>query len=159
MYLVFTRASCEIYCRRLRSLLILCDVFRALINSLSVDSCELMICVLLRCDRRGSSGVKWKSNSTWQQDSMCTFYSCHPVVLLSECVTEGMQPTTGWWKGLLLVQSGEFMLPSQAANCLLHRNVNTNDTRLTFDCTSAANCQRIVDFSEKRVSWGRRKWC
>ena len=34
MYLVFTRMPGENYCRRLRSLLYLCDVFRALINSI-----------------------------------------------------------------------------------------------------------------------------
>ena len=35
MYLVITRMPCESYRRRLRSLLLsLCDVFRALINSL-----------------------------------------------------------------------------------------------------------------------------
>ena len=34
MYLVFTCMPGERYCRRLRSLLGLCDVFRALINSL-----------------------------------------------------------------------------------------------------------------------------
>ena len=34
MYLVFTRMPGERYRRRLRSLLYLCDVFRALINSL-----------------------------------------------------------------------------------------------------------------------------
>ena len=35
MYLLFTRMPCESYRRRLRSLLLfLCDVFRALINSL-----------------------------------------------------------------------------------------------------------------------------
>ena len=34
MYLVFTRMPSESYRRRLRSLLYLCDIFRALINSL-----------------------------------------------------------------------------------------------------------------------------
>ena len=39
MYLVFTRMPCESYRRRLRSsLLDLCHVFRAVINSLGVDS-------------------------------------------------------------------------------------------------------------------------
>ena len=39
MYLVFTRVPGETYLRRLRSLfLYLCYVFRALINSLVVDS-------------------------------------------------------------------------------------------------------------------------
>ena len=46
MCLVFTRIPGESYRRRLRSLLCVCDVFRALINSLVYCCCWLMISLL-----------------------------------------------------------------------------------------------------------------
>ena len=54
--LYFARLPGESYRRRLRSVLCLCDVFRALITPLFVESCVLFVCLFVCLTRRGGLG-------------------------------------------------------------------------------------------------------
>ena len=76
MYLVFTRKPGESYRRRLRSLLLhLCDVFRALINSLVCWKCLEVID--LKESREGfSSERKHKHQTQISQEWPCRKHDC-----------------------------------------------------------------------------------
>ena len=101
MYLVFTRMPGESYHRRLRSLLHLCYVFRALINSLecwvrwglrkNVNKSDVIVIIvtimtsMVRCPRaltRGWFGKWWLWSELWRQND--DEYG-HHVMVMSEC--------------------------------------------------------------------------
>ena len=147
MYLVFTRRPGESFYRRLRSLLYLCDIFRALINSLDL---------ILR-ERSGPRFVSDCKGFYWTAESSCHWHtvsrgnhgarrwtSIESSVASKDCLKESSSAHTLTIFCVLLLMLFFLLFEYQRFSCILCGSLWLKIKLLSFKIPAWRFCFRVL---------------